>query len=243
MDRGKRQEDQDLRVKADHMIPKLKDLEDQLKEEIRVIKARIETIDLVKDQLNTDRMERTDQTGQGRQELMDMVRADKVAIQDPMDMVKADHRDSKDVATRVIGLQDLQINRVHARAHIRIIEDHMIRRETALMDSNRVQDPMELDPIALIREDLQATDLVLIQDQEEKAQVKDLIATKEIIRDRRVVREVANKEADIIQEALNPLIRMRMISQHTLADQAKEDHSPKEGVRERILIKRFLIKR
>jgi hypothetical protein len=78
-----------------------------------------------------------------------------------------------------------------------------------------------------------------------QVQVKDLIIIlKGIIRDRRVVKEMPN-EVDITQEALKPLIRMRMISQHTVIDPLliREDPNPKEGMRERPLINRFLTKK
>lgn len=170
---------------------------------------------------------------------MDQVKADLREIDlmvitqvDPMDQVKQDNRD-RDALTKETEVQDLQINRMPVRVHIRI-EEPPIREDIVLMDNRE-------------RPDL----IITIQEQEAKvkakakAKVKDLIIIKEIIRDRRAAREAA-KEADIIHEALKAdLIRMRMISPHTAIDLTPEREvpGPKEEAKEKILTKRFSTRR
>jgi hypothetical protein len=75
---------------------------------------------------------------------------------DRVDIIKTD-RDKQDVRT-------LQISRVHAKAHIKTIEDHMTRIGPALMGSNKAQELMDLlrqdraDTIRTDRADIIKTD-------------------------------------------------------------------------------------
>lgn len=160
-------------------------------------------------------------------DLEDQGRVTKVKVKDLgakdlMDQAREDHRDSRDVLIREIETKGHKV-RISVRAHIRKIEEHLVR-EDIVQTSSKAKGLMDR-----VRVDQLVKDLVN----------KDLIAIMVIIKDPRVVKEV-----DII-EALKPSTRMRMISQHTATDpnQLEEGLGLKDLMKEKILIKRFSTKR